>query len=97
MLGTEKLKLSTNELDQALDLSIEGGKKCHTLGELVEFVTKLVVDDEVLRRLDPTSEYPEIEPHRWWFRGARSDHNELDAGLFRILVDDAWPVSGTEQ
>jgi hypothetical protein len=73
----------------ALDLTPSGGWKCQTLGELLEFVTKLVADDEVLSKLDDSGgKYPEIEPHRWRFRGSRSDRHRLDAGLFRTTLSE---------
>jgi hypothetical protein len=95
MLGKDKLELAANEFDEALNLGDKGGKTCRTLGEVVEFVTKLVVDDRILPKLDPkgpylTEKYPEIEPHRWWFRGAQSDCYELNAGLFRTRLPDVY-------
>jgi hypothetical protein len=94
MLDAGKLNVGTDELTAALDLGPSGGLRCRTLGELVEFATRLVADDEVLKKLDDSDgRYPEIEPHRWWFRGARSDYR-LDAGLFRTKPRDVnYPVS----
>lgn len=93
---TDKFKVGAQELDQALDLTIDGGRRCETVGEAVDFITRLVGDEAVLRQLDPTASFLEVEPHRWWFRGAQSDHYPLHAGLFRTGREAVCYPSRTE-
>jgi hypothetical protein len=90
MPAAGELTVGGRDCSEALDLSKGRGKKFHTLGEIYDFVIQLVSDSSLLKQLDPELGFDPlaIEPHRWWFRGTRGDH-DLDAKLFRINCRDA--------